>query len=492
MKRLLGLLLLSASGAWAAEPAAPPQKYEPRWGSLDRRPNPQWFSDAKFGIIIHWGLYSVPAWSVRGEYSEWYWNHIMDQKTPNPWRAFHDRTFGRGFTYPQFASQFHAELYDPDQWAKIFAGSGAKYVVLTSKHHDGFCLWPSADANRTWGQPWNSVDAGPRRDLLGDLTRAVRRQGVKMGFYYSLYEWYNPLWLKDKNRYAVEHMQPQFKDVVRRYAPSIIFSDGEWDMPSGDWRTPELLAWLLNESPCRDEVVINDRWGSECRHKHGGYWTTEYGAGMPNADHPWEEDRGMAFSFGYSRTEVLEDYRTGQDLVWMLADLVSRGGNLMLDVGPTADGRIPVIMQDRLSEIGHWLKVNGEAIYGTGTWKDTCQWSDGAPPRQGYGQFRVQYDVAKMVGTRPVHGQARKQAFFTTKSGVLYAILPRWPGRTFTLKGLTLGADAKVQMLGVKGALSHQTRGGSTVIRMPELAVDELPCKYAWTLKITGVEAAQH
>ena len=163
-----------------------------------------------------------------------------------------------------------------------------------------------------------------------------------------------------------------------------------------------------------------------------------------------------------------------------------------MDIGPTGDGRIPVIMQQRLIEIGDWLKVNGEAIYGTGTWKDTCQWSDGAPPRQGYGQFRVQYDVAKMVGTRPVHGQARKQAFFTTKSGVLYAILPRWPGRTFTLKGLTLGADAKVQMLGVKGALSHQTRGGSTVIRMPELAVDELPCKYAWTLKITGVEAAQH
>ena len=398
--------------AGAAQAASPSREYQPRWESLDRRPTPGWFTDAKFGIIIHWGLYSVPAWSVRGEYSEWYWNRIMDPHAiPNPWRVFHDRTFGQAFSYPQFAPQFRAELFDPDQWARIFAASGAKYFVPTSKHHDGFCLWPSAEANRAWGRPWNSVDAGPRRDLLGDLTRAVRKQGLKMGFYYSLYEWYNPLWLKDKKRYAVEHMGPQFKDVVGRYAPSIIFADGEWDMPSTDWQTPELLAWLFNESPCRDDVVINDRWGKECRHKHGGYWTTEYGAGMPSADHPWEEDRGMAYSFGYSRTEVLEDYRTGQDLVWMLADLVSRGGNLMLDVGPTADGRIPVVMQDRLSEIGRWLAVNGEAIYGTRTWKNTCQWTDGQQPRQGYGQFRVKYDVAKMVGAHPVEGQAQTGLF---------------------------------------------------------------------------------
>ncbi len=144
--------------------------------------------------------------------------------------------------------------------------------------------------------------------------------------------------------------------------------------------------------------MINDRWGKECRHKHGGYWTTEYGAGLPNADHPWEETRGMAFSFGYSRTEPLEDYRTGQELVWMLADLVSRGGNLLLDIGATADGRIPVIMQDRLAEMGQWLKVNGEAIYGTGTRTNTCQWTDGDRPKQGFGQFREKYDVKTTGG----------------------------------------------------------------------------------------------
>ena len=196
-----------------------------------------------------------------------------------------------------------------------------------------------------------------------------------MGVYYSLYEWYNPLWLTDKPRYVREHMFPQFKDLVTRYKPAIIFSDGEWDLTSAEWHSPELLAWLFNESPVKDDVVINDRWGKDTRHKHGGYWTTEYTPGMTGMDHPWEESRGMGFSYGYNRAERVEDYHTGRELVLMLVDLVSRGGNLLLDIGPDADGTIPVIMEERLLQIGDWLKVNGEAIYGTKPWKNTRQWS---------------------------------------------------------------------------------------------------------------------
>lgn len=236
------------------------------------------------------------------------------------------------------------------------------------------------EANKAWGRPWNSVDVGPKRDLLGDLARSVRAKGMKMGIYYSLYEWFNSLWLNDKPRYVSEHMFPQFKDVVMNYQPSMIFSDGEWDISDKEWRSPELLAWLFNNAPNKDEVVINDRWGKGLRHKHGGYFTTEYGAGMKDASHPWEENRGIGYSFGYNRAEPLSNYRTGEELVWILADLVSRGGNLLLDVGPTADGRIPVIMQDRLAEIGAWLRVNGEAIYGTSTWKVSEQWTEGERP----------------------------------------------------------------------------------------------------------------
>ncbi len=287
---LLTLTLLCAAGAAA-------QSYQPNWESLDRRTTPAWFTDAKFGIFIHWGVYSVPAYApvISGKlaYAEWYWHAITEgQKThagpvdAGSWEM-HKRLYGADYPYFNFAPQFHAELFDPAHWAEVFARSGAKYVVLTSKHHEGFALWPNAEASRDWGRPWNAVEIGPHRDLLGDLTSAVRSKALKMGVYYSLYEWYNPLYLSDKPRYVAQHMMPQFKDVVSRYQPSIIFSDGEWEMTSAEWRSPELLAWLYNESPVKDEVVVDDRWGSDTRHKHGGYWTTDYTPGMAATDHPW-------------------------------------------------------------------------------------------------------------------------------------------------------------------------------------------------------------
>ena len=240
----------------AAAAAAP---YEPKWSSLDARPCPEWYLDAKFGIFIHWGVYSVPSWGVKGEYAEWYWYRMADRKPDNPWWQFHKANYGESFQYQDFAPRFTCELFDARQWADIFARSGARYVVPTSKHHEGFCLWPSAEASRDWGRPWNSMEIGPRRDLMGELSEAVRARGLKFGFYYSLYEWFNPLWLSDRSRYVDTHLFPQFKDVVTRYKPAIIFGDGEWEMSSKDWRTEELIAWLYNESPSRDEVVIDDR-----------------------------------------------------------------------------------------------------------------------------------------------------------------------------------------------------------------------------------------
>jgi alpha-L-fucosidase len=153
---------------------------------------------------------------------------------------------------------------------------------------------------------------------------------------------------------------PQFKDVVSHAKPAIIFSDGEWEMPSADWGSAEMLAWLFNESPVAEDVVINDRWGKDTRHKHGGYFTTEYTAGMLKTDRPWEESRGMGFSYGYNRAENLKDYHTRRDLTLMLIDIVSRGGNLLLDIGPASDGTIPTIMEDRLIAIGDWLRPHGE------------------------------------------------------------------------------------------------------------------------------------
>jgi alpha-L-fucosidase len=384
------------------------------------------------------------------------------------------------------APMFKAELFDPDQWAELFQRSGAQYIVPTSKHHEGYAIWPSEQASKTWNRPWNSVEVGPHRDLLGDLGAAVRKRGLRYGFYYSLYEWFNPLWLSDKKRYVDEHMFPQFKDVVSRYKPAIIFSDGEWDLPSKEGRSEELLAWLFNESPARAEVVINDRWGKETRHKHGGYFTTEYGAGLPNADHPWEESRGMGYSYGYNRAETIDDYISARELVLVLVDLVSRGGNFLIDIGPTADGRIPVIMQDRLIEIGNWLKVNGEAIYGTRTAARSCQWSSGNQPKQEYGEFKVKYNLMEQIGHEPRGSNAVKQAFFTQKGKTLYAVTPGWPGSRLVLNGVKVPAGTAVTLLGHASPLRYRAQGTSLEIELPSLNGDQLPCRYAYTIKLPG------
>src|SRR5215467_3923351 len=156
-------------------------KYQANWDSLDQRPTPEWFRDAKFGIFIHWGVYSVPSFASVGTYSEWYWNALKkgptDKGKPNSTWEFHKRVYGEDFPYFNFAPMFRAELYDPAHWADVFERSGAKYIVPTSKHHDGFAIWPSAEATRDWGRPWNATVIGPKRDLLGDLATEVRKRG---------------------------------------------------------------------------------------------------------------------------------------------------------------------------------------------------------------------------------------------------------------------------------------------------------------------------
>ncbi len=460
-----GLLLIAASIAANAQ-------YQPTWDSIDKRPTPAWFTEAKFGIFIHWGVYSVPAYAPV----------IANPIQAGTW-AYHQKQYGADFPYKDFAPQFRAELFDPDHWADVFARSGAKYVALTSKHHEGFALWPSKEASATWGRPWNAVETGPKRDILGDLTAAVRRTNVKMGFYYSLYEWYNPLWLQDKPRYIREHMTPQFKDLVTRYKPAIIFSDGEWDLPSADWHSPELLAWLFNESPVKGDVVINDRWGKDSRHKHGGYWTTEYTPGMSGMDHPWEESRGMGFSYGYNRAEHLEHYHTGRELVTMLVDLVSRGGNLLLDIGPAADGTIPVVMEQRLIEIGSWLKVNGDAIYGTKPYKTSRQWSTGEQPKVEYNkEFETAYDVTKLTA-KPAPGKAGIEAFFTAKGNDVYVILPRWPGRRFTIKEAALKPKS-ISLQGSSANLRFKAASGGVNVELPDLP-EELLAQPLWVLRVS-------
>ena len=346
-------------------------KFEPNWASLNARKTPEWFRDAKFGIFIHWGVYSVPAYCHKSTYSEWYWEWLRSNSHGGFVTKFHEQWYGKDFKYQDFAPQFRAELWDPAYWAKLFNRAGAKYVVLVSKHHDGYALWPSEHASKVRGYPWNSAVIGPRRDLCGDLADAVRAEGLKMGFYFSFMEWGNPLFdLPDKSRYIEEHMFPQIKDLVTRYKPAVFWPDGEWSYPDKMWRSEEILAWLYNNVENYEEFCANDRWGKALRGHSGDYFTTEYGhigGGSDTLDEgkPFEECRGIGKSFAFNRLENIDDYQTRDSLVQMFVTLVSQGGNLLLNIGPDADGTIPVIMQDRLLAIGNWLAVNGESIYAT-------------------------------------------------------------------------------------------------------------------------------
>ena len=235
----------------------------------------------------------------------------------------------------------------------------------------------------------------------------------------------------------------------------------------------------------KDEVVVNDRWGKDTRHKHGGYWTTEYTPGMSGSAHPWEESRGMGFSYGYNRAERLEHYHSGRELVIMLCDIVSRGGNLLLDIGPDADGTIPVVMEERLTQIGSWLAVNGEAIYGTAPHATAKQWSAGEVPKIEYDkEYETPYDVSKLA-EKPAPGKASIEAFFTAKGKDLFAILPRWPGRQFTLKDQgALDVKSVALLGGPPKSLKFAKAGSSITVELPDLP-EELLGQPAWVLRLS-------
>lgn len=335
------------------------QVVEPTWESINKRGYPQWFSDAKLGIFIHWGVYSVPAYAGKEGYGEWYYRGLMLGDTVR--LNFQHKTYGDNITYRDFDKLFKAELWNPEQWAELFEASGAKYVLLVTKHHDGYCLWDSK-----YQPNWNSVTGGPKRNIVEELTKAVRTHNMKMGFYYSLPEWTNPLhiWMQDPDdsiaNYVNNYMIPQFKELVSKYKPSLIFTDGEWNNKATDFHAVELISWYYNL--VGSEAIVNDRWGAGTQH---GFRTPEYSGGITLTDRPWAECRGLGRSFALNRNEPIDNYLTSDELIRHFVKLVAAGGGMTLNVGPASDGQIPLLQQERLLDLGKWLKINGEAIYAT-------------------------------------------------------------------------------------------------------------------------------
>jgi len=269
------------------------------------------------------------------------------------------------------------------------------------------------------------------------------------------------------DRYVDDHVIPQLKELVNAYQPSVLFADaGEWDEDEGFWRTRDFLAWLYNNAPNKDEVVVNDRWARGMPGHHGDYFSSEYqDAEGVGEDHPWEESRGMGRSYGYNRAENLNHYRTSKELVHELIDVVSRGGNLLLNVGPTADGRIPVILQQRLRDIGSWMRINGEAIYGTRPWEG--------------------WDAGGREGGDP-------DLRFTQKEGVLYALFLEWPEEEVRILGIPSslrnrgGEEVTVRLLGFDGPISWRVEDGALVIVPPLMHPSRVPNPDAFVFRIGG------
>uniref|UniRef100_A0A672FF84 Alpha-L-fucosidase n=1 Tax=Salarias fasciatus TaxID=181472 RepID=A0A672FF84_SALFA len=443
------LLLCSVQTATAA-------RYTPDWTSLDSRPLPAWYDEAKVGIFIHWGVFSVPGFG-----SEWFWWHWKGQEPPDPSCVkFMSENYPPGFSYPEFAPQFHAEFFDPEEWADLFKASGAKYVVLTAKHHEGFTNWGSPNS---WN--WNSVDTGPHRDLVGDLGDAVRNRSLHYGLYNSLFEWFNPLYLTDKKNgfktqeFVMQKLLPELYNMVVRYRPELIWSDGDWEAPDTYWHSPEFLAWLYNDSPIKDVIVTNDRWGSGCSCKHGGYYNCEdkYTPGqLP--DHKWEKCTSVdTRSWGYRRNMKLSELMDLPTIVKDLVATVALGGNYLLNVGPTPDGMIPALFEERLRGLGAWLQVNGEAIYASKPW-------------------RIQLENS----TIPV--------WYTSKGSSVYATLTANPPKpSLQLLEPKTSASTKVTLLGFPVPLpwTPLQPGVGLTILLPNLP---FTAAQAWTLRLDGVQ----
>ena len=456
------VFLLAVAALLSAYAEVAVKAYEANWGSLDARPVPRWWVDAKFGIFVHWGVYSVPAYAPAGDasfaaaYAEWYHGKVL--RGEERFSAYHAKRYANA-PYANFAAEFKAENYNPKEWAGLFKKAGARYVVLTAKHHDGYALWPSPQTPY-----FNSVAMGPGRDLVGEFAAAMKEAGLRRGYYYSHFEYANPLCPSNRLKRTdvkPENMRewsrrinlPQMRDLVERYQADVLWVDGAWDYTSEDLRACEFLAWLYNESSVREKIVVNDRWERN-RGVHGGHYTTEYGKkGVePQTFHPWEECRGLGHSFGYNRFETPEHYMSREKCVLTLVDVVSRGGNLLLNVGPTSDGRIPAIMQDRLLAIGRWLEVNGEAIYGTTLW--------------------------------PLADETLRDrgVYFTQKGNALYLIITRWTRDEIVLSKIKSAVDLK--FLGLNCQLKWKQSEDGLRLHLPDVSISELPCEAAWTIRI--------
>ena len=424
-----------------------------------------WWRDAKFGLFIHWGPYAVPAGIYKGEEIEGIGEWIMD-KGHIPIKE-----------YEKFAKQFNPENFDADNWAKLMKEAGMKYVVITSKHHDGFALWDSKVSN------YDIKDFSPYgKDILKELSQACKKYGIKFGLYHSIMDWHHPFAqsinepnydvLKNDTirsnpnfpKYVEEYLKVQLKELIDNYDPEIIWFDGEWIPDFTHEQGKDLYQYLRSLKP---SIIINNRV-DKGRQGYmgmndgkldyaGDFGTPEQEILQTTSSMDWESCMTMNNTWGFKKND--HDWKSVKTLIDNLIDVTAKGGNYLLNVGPTANGIIPEPSVVRLKRMGKWLKVNGEAVFNTE-------------------KLILNYKQGNSIRYTKKKGQ-----------NIYYAISLEKPSGKIVLQCLNPNPDSKIYLLGAINPLEwkYNKETGLTIM-VPTKILEETGDTEAWTFVIKGKE----
>lgn len=464
------------------------------WESLQKYETPEWYKDAKFGIFIHWGLYSVPAFG-----NEWYPRNMYTEGSRE--YKHHLATYGPQdkFGYKDFIPMFKAEHFDAVAWADLFKKSGAKYVVPVAEHHDGFAMYDSGLSD------WTVVKMGPHRDTTGELAKAVRAAGLHFGlsshrvehnfflgvgraitsdvndpqyaaFYGPAHNWLSP-WL-DPIANDFTYVSSAWPDdwlarsaeLVEKYHPDVVFFDWWIGQASIRPNLTRFAAFYYNRSLKYGNHVGVITYKDYAMQAHAGVLDVERGQLGDIRPLYWQTDTSVSNkSWGYIKDDT---FKSPEFIVHQLVDIVSKNGNLLMNIGPRSDGTIPDEVQQVLLEVGGWLDVNGEAIYGTRPWRT-----------YGEGPTKVSAGSFHDADTRPFTAQDFR---FTTKGNVLYVIGLGWPGNGEAVihsLAQNVGGESvqSVALVGSEAKIQFEQRTDGLHVQLPAQA----PGKYAYVLRVS-------
>ena len=488
---LAGSALIASSRS--QRPATADKPFKPTWESLRTNRVPQWLRDGKFGIYTHWGVYSVPAVGPNGT---WY-SHSMYMYPDSPERVHQEATYGplEKFGYKDFIPMFTGEKFNADEWADLFQKAGARFAGPVAEHHDGFSMWDTKYSE------WNAAKMGPKRDIVGELSKAIKRRNMKFvtAFHHAENWFFFPVWDKTLDcgdpRYSglygpihekgaqpdkafLDRWAGKIIEVIDKYSPDFIWFDFGLRFVNEDYKK-NVLAYFYNKAAAehRDVVVT---YKDHDLPPGVGVNDLELGQEREMTYHEWITDSSIdnQGAWGYVNGA---GFKTTENLVHNLVDRVSKNGFLLLNVGPKPDGTIPAEARERLLSLGKWLGTNGEAIYSTMPWVIA-------------GEGPTQLDKSGAFNEKDELRYTAKDIRFTAKDSVLYATVLGWPGEKVLIKSLAGGPDPNhlfrnglypseivtITMLGDGKPLAWQMTAEGLSIETPKTK----PCEHAFVFKI--------